>query len=367
MSSFQLNIFKAINKKNDRKNITVSPISIYHILSLTTNGAVNETLKEMLNTLCHKNLKELNKDNKSIATLIEKFKSVEYANAVFTKVKPLELFTEMIKEYKAKMDILNDADKINKWCSEATHGKIQKIIESLSPDDVMILINIIFFKGVWLKRFDEKNTDKGIFMNYNEEKVGIDFMKTLDKFDYFSDYNIQAISIKYKHDNMVATIILPNRENNINNYIDNFTLKTYKDIIKKMKNKKVNIYLPNFEIKYEEELSKSFISLGMVQAFSENADFSSMIKSEDVKIGRIIHKTYIKIDEEGTEASAATAVVMVKKSVSLFETRIPIMKVNSPFLFIIRNENLPCGNDIIFISKIEMIDKKYDEAMINDY
>jgi len=358
MSSFQLNIFKEINKDNNRKNITVSPISIYHILSLATNGAANETLKEMLEALCYKNLENLNKDNKSIASLIENSESVEIANIVFTKNKPLKSFTEVIKEYKAKICSLKDVDKINKWCSKTTHGKIEKVIEHLDPFDIMVLINVIYFKGVWLKRFNKINTYGKIFYNYNIEPLFLNFMNTLDIFDYFENHNIQAITMKYKHDNMVATIILPDTKYNINDYIDKFTLATYKNIIKKMKNQKVEIYLPKFEIKYEEELSESFISLGMVQAFSSKADFTSMIKdANDVRINKIIHKTYIKIDEEGTEASAVTA-VSVKKSLSFFTPkipRIPIMNVNRPFLFIIRNERLPCGNDIIFISKIEML------------
>jgi len=372
MSDFQLKIFKAIIKENIGKNVVVSPISIYHILSLTTNGAAKKTLEEMLKTLCHKDLDELNKNNSSIASAIEKFKSVEFANAVYTKVQPTESFTKMIKQYNAKIDVLKEVEVINKWCSDATHEKIPIIIDALKPNDVMVLINALYFKGVWKKSFDKNNTYENIFMNFNKEKVSVDFMDIEDKFDFYEDSNVQAISLRYKDDNMVATIILPKTEvddfndsvatdtnnksvnDDINNYIDSLTLDTYNNIISKMRSSKVKLTLPKFEINYEDELSKSFMSLGMVEAFTDNADFSSMIKDIHVQIARIIHKTYIKIDEEGTEASAATAVVMTKRSID-FST--PSMMVNHPFLFIIRNEKLPHGNDIIFASKIEMIKK----------
>ena len=129
MNSFQFNIFKEINRTNKGKNIMVSPLSIYHILSLTANGAENNTLKEMLKTLVHNGKEEMNKNNKLLSSTIEKFNSVELANAVFTKFKPENSFTDIIKEYKAKIDLLKDAAQVNKWCNDATHGKISKILD----------------------------------------------------------------------------------------------------------------------------------------------------------------------------------------------------------------------------------------------
>jgi serpin B len=145
--NFQLKIFKEINKSNIGKNIMVSPLSIYHILSLTTNGAKNKTLEEMLQALCEKNITELNQNNKLISSLIMKLKSIELANAVFTRFNPLENFVEIIKEYKAKIDNLKDAAQVNKWCSDATHNKIPKIIDNITGADKMVLINALYFKG----------------------------------------------------------------------------------------------------------------------------------------------------------------------------------------------------------------------------
>ena len=104
----------------------ISPISIYHIISLTANGAANKTLTEMLHALSEKSLIELNKKNSIISSLFSKFESVELANAVFTRFNPLDDFQKMIKEYKAKLDYLKDANQANKWCSDATHKKIPK-------------------------------------------------------------------------------------------------------------------------------------------------------------------------------------------------------------------------------------------------
>ena len=107
--------------------------------------------------------------------------------------------------------------------------------------------------------------------------------------------------------------------------------------------------MPKFEIKYEGELKEILISMGMKEAFG-SADFSVMKKEKDIHISKVIHKTFIKVDEEGTVAAAVTAVVMTRMMV-----RVNRMIVNHPFLFIIRSDNLPLGHDILFFSKVEAL------------
>ena len=353
MNSFQLKIFQEINKINKGKNIMVSPFSIYHIVSLTANGAANKTLEQMLSALCHKDKNEMNQDNKLISSAIMSFKSAEIANAVFTKFKPVDSFMEMVKVYKAKVDLLKDAAQVNTWCKNATHEKIPEIIDSLSDDDVMVLINAIYFKGIWQKSFDINKTFESDFMNFNKEPKLVKFMNITESFGYFEDEELQAISLNYTSDNMRAFIILPKKETDINIYIQSLTLEKYYEILKKLENKKVIFSLPKFEINFGEELKPCFISLGMVDAFTNAADFSAMKADNSIKIGRIIHKTFINVDEKGTEAAAATAVVMRKKCMR--PNNDPVMNVNHPFLFIIRADDLPSGHDILFASKIEAL------------
>lgn len=111
---FQLKIFQEINKSNIGKNIMVSPLSIYHILSLTANGAANKTLKEMLQALSEKSLSELNINNKMISTSISKLKTIELANAIFARFKPISNFLKIISDYKAKISVLKDANQVKK-------------------------------------------------------------------------------------------------------------------------------------------------------------------------------------------------------------------------------------------------------------
>ena len=347
---FQLKIFQEINKSNIGKNLMISPLSIYHILSLTTNGAQNQTLEEMVKTLGHENKDEMNNENKLVSSSVGKLQSIEMANAVFTKFKPEDQFTSMIKVYKSTIDILKDVEQVNKWCSEATHNKIQNILDKLTPNDLMVLINAIYFKGIWKKTFDKNKTYQNNFNNFNKTPIMKDFMNITDNFDYFENENIKSISLNYTKDNLKALIILP-RNDDINTYINNFSSENYIDIIKNLNNQKVNLSLPKFEINFSARLEQNFINLGMVLPFSDSADFSGMTREHKLKIGRIIHKTFIKVDEEGTEAAAATVVVMTKRCF------IPTlaMNVDHPFLFIIRSDDLPPEHDILFASKIESL------------
>ena len=166
---FQLKIFQEINRSNFGKNIMISPMSIYHILSLTANGAANKTLTEMFQALSENKLIDLNQKNNIISKLFTNFKSIELANAVFTRFKPLDELNKMIIEYKAKLDILKDANQINKWCSDATHQKITKIIDDITNDDKMVLINAIYFKGIWHQPFDKNCTELGNFFGPNNQ------------------------------------------------------------------------------------------------------------------------------------------------------------------------------------------------------
>ena len=167
-------------------------------------------------------------------------------------------------------------------------------------------------------------------------------MNSKNEYAYFENKVIQAISLDYQEDNMEALIILPKKEYDINKYIQNFNQEKYDNIINGFTNQKVELYCPKFEIKFKKEIEKVFQELGIKLAFNINtADFSSIIEKEKMKlcIQKIIHSSYIKIDEKGTKAAAITAVVMFRGNRNSKSERSIIMDVNHPFLFIVRNKN----------------------------
>ena len=305
----------------------------------------------MLKLLCHKSQLDLNEKNEIISSIISELETIKMANAIFTKFEPEQTFLKSVMKYKSTIDKLKSVEQVNSWCSKATNNIINHIIDDISGS--MILINAIYFKGNWSIQFNKNLTKKLPFYNFKNEEKLIDFMKVTNKFDYFEDENIQAIQLNYNKDDLKALIILPKKEKDINNYIENFNTEKYDSIIKALKTEEVNLSSPRFEIHNEEELTDSLIKMGMKEAFG-NADFSVMKKEKNINISKIIHKTYIKVDEEGTVATAVTAVGYIFTG-NLFDDDEKFMIVNHPFIFIIRCNYLPDGHDILFFTKIDSL------------
>ena len=356
--TFQTNIFSQINNDKSGKNVIISPLSIYQVLSLLSNGAKESTLSEMLSVLGSSSLDELNDINYKILSKISSFSTIDIANAVMTRFKPLENFCSVADKYLAPMESLESVEQINEWCKEKTHGKIEKIIEQLSPETIMILLNAVYFKGEWINQFDKYFTKKLPFYNLSKNEIKVDTMLQIDHFRYFSNKEIQAIELPFQKDFMSAIIILPSEKIEINSFIkNNLAKKNYlTDIINKLDYAKVHLELPKFEVTFEETLNEVIKKLGMKKIFNSlEADLSGLYNRKGLFVSQVIHKTYLKVNEEGTEAAAVTLVEVDEASMAGEEEIIHEMKVNRPFLFLLKNWELPEGYDMVFMAKIEEI------------
>ena len=357
-TSFQLSLFNHLNSKYQEKNLIISPLSIYQAISLVTNGAVGQTQKELLTFLDNKEMEEINSINLRILNKIQHNSALEIANAIMSKLSPLYDFTQIAKKnFNSEILPLKSAKQINKWCDKKTHGKINHIIDELDPLTYMIILNAVYFKGEWVYHFNKDLTKKETFYNQNKFESKVDMMEITKHFKYFSDSNLQSIELPFIKETITALIILPNKNIGINEFIellskDNEYLYTIAD---NMKTSKVNLRLPKFELTYNKSLKDVLKSMGINLPFDVNADFSNIRRQNDIFINDIIHKTYLKVNEDGTEAAAVTMVEMMFNSFMPREEKIIDMEVNRPFLFILRNDRLPKNYDIIFISKIEEI------------
>ena len=356
--SFQISLFNEMNKGKKGQNLIISPLSIFQILSLTANGAKEQTQLEMVQTLDGEDIEYLNSINYDILEISQKFKTVEIANAVMSKFVPIKEFLDVSEKYCAPFQILKSAQQVNGWCSEKTHGKIPKILDELNSNIEMILLNAVYFKGEWKNKFSEKATQKKDFYNKGIEIKEIDTMIKLTQFSYYEDNKVQVIELPYKEDNMTALVVLPRKDIDINRYVTSLDSNQdgLNELIKQLRMAKVNLELPKFELEFSTSLKDILIDMGMENAFSNNADFSGLREEGNLKIDDVLHKTYLKVDEEGTEAAAVTGITVVTTSARPDKEIIYQMKVNRPFLFFLRNKNLPVDNDLLFMSKIEIIE-----------
>ena len=300
-----------MNKEKKGENLIISPLSIFQALSLATNGAKEQTQLEMLDVLQVDNIDELNKINYKILSIFEKFSTIDIANAVMTKFTPLDDFVNIATKYSSPIEPLISADQVNEWCSNKNHGKIDKIIEQLNPMTLMIILNAVYFKGEWTSKFHSYATKKLPFYNLGKEEVNVDTMAQISHFSYYEDKKVQAIELRFMKDAMTALIILPAEGNDINKYIDTLSLSNeeYQKIVNGLQRAKVHLQLPKFELYFKENLNEVLADLGMIKAFEEfGADFTGLRKEGELFINQVIHKTYLKVFEDGCEAAAVTAI-----------------------------------------------------------
>ena len=349
--AFQTSVFRETNNDFPGKNVCISPLSMFQVLGLTTNGAKGTTQDEMVSALEATSLENLNNINLNILQSIRQFETVEIANGVMTKFNPTLMFLKICIKYEASIFPLVSVEQVNEWCSEKTHGKITKILDELNPDTVMLLINAVYFKADWQHPFNPSFTYTGKFTGPTETK-DVRFMTQTKNFNYYEDNNVQVVELPYKNDSTSAIVILPKDKIDVDTYLKSLDDNELNTILAGFTSKRVSLSLPKFEIEFETKLRDILIRLGMAQAFDVTADFSGIKCSGGIKVNDVIHKTYLKVDEKGTEAAAVTAVDMIATT-ALVE--IITMNVNRPFIFLLRSTKLPKNNDLLFLTKVANI------------
>lgn len=341
-------------------NTFFSPFSISTALSMAYLGARKQTAQQMSEVLAFAELKT------GIHDLYEKYLSVileennnftlHVANRLFPnqKMKIEDDFVNLcVKHYKADVLALDftqaaqSAKTINDWVREKTQDKIKDLVSPgvLSSNVFMVLVNAIYFKGNWASQFDKKHTNKVRFhINFSEE-VAVDMMYQKRKFPYayHPDYLCSVLEMPYKGESLSMVFVLPDTVDGLSNIENKMTPDLLKKFLHSLKNNSdVAVYIPKFKVEAKFELAPALSKLGMPDAFKQNADFSGMDKMNEVSISNVIHQAFVEVNEEGTEAAAATAVVMMKRSAA----RNPVFRADKPFLFFIMDRR----TDIILFS-----------------
>lgn len=364
-NQFTFELFSDLNTAKD--NIFLSPFSVSSALAMTYEGARNKTRTEMADVLhfpedakiVNGNFKNLISDTQKSTN--PKFYLLNIANSIWTQndYKFLHSFFTSIQEYyDAKIETVNfktneDREfarkKINNWIAEKTNDKIKNLLDktSLDRDTKMVLVNAVYFLAKWDKLFNKKLTKSDTFFGL-QKNTNKDFMHTKKRMKYSENKGIRMAEIPYKNNRASMVIIMPDTSLNYNDFVKNLSFNSYKKLYKKGKYLNVNLTLPKFKIEYKNDLARTLYNAGMHRAFTNRADFSGMTCKKELRIDKVIHQTYINIDESGTEASAATAVVM-KRITSVNPRDIVDFEVDHPFVFLIKDN---ITGSILFIGQL---------------
>jgi len=321
-NSFGLKLFKNINAETPDSNVFISPLSISMALGMTYNGAAGSTEEAMRTTLEFGNLSrgEINESYKSLIELLMGIDSdVEFniANSIWYRddwTFEQDFFERCDEYFDARVSGLdfsqNNAakDTMNNWVDKNTNGKIEEIVDYVDPmNDVMFLINAIYFNGNWTYQFDEEDTKDDVFHLSGGSTKECKMMEIRSYFKYFEDSLLQAIDIPYGNGNYSMTVILPRESEDIDLVVAELTQEKWSDWMDRLSPDTVTLFFPKLKLEYEikDMLEEALATLGMGVAFDDKeADFTGMYGLGGIFIDRIIHKTFLEVDEEGTEAAA---------------------------------------------------------------
>ena len=358
-NSFGLKVFREINNDEKDNNVFISPLSISMALGMTLNGANGETKQAMQNTLELAGLAD-QQINESYQSLIEllvgldpkvKFKianSIWYRNGYTFEPAFLDVNKNYFNAEVAGLDFGNPQSKniINSWVENNTNGKIKQIVDNIDPLTVMFLINAIYFKGTWTYEFDKNKTRDDFFNLPDGSQVQCKMMAQAGDFSYLANDDFQAVDLPYGDELFSMTVILPRQGKDLDALVETLTAENWNTWFSNFSKLEGELYFPRFKLEYEINLNDVFKLLGMEIAFNPSlADFTRMYKNGGIYIDKVKHKSFVEVNEEGTEAAAATVVEMKLTSVGSGFT----LRIDRPFVFAIRENH---SGTILFIGKI---------------
>jgi serpin B len=238
---------------------------------------------------------------------------------------------------------------INTWVEERTENKIKDLIAEGVLDDStrLVLVNAIYFKGNWADRFDPGLTNQAAFLTPTGGQVQVPMMTLKHTFKYAEDDVLQALELPYAGGDLSMLVLLPRDVNGLVRLEESLVVKNLDKWKKNLQETEVEVSLPRFELTFPFRLDDTLKSMGMENAFSTKADFSGMDGTQELYLGAVLHKAFVAVNEQGTEAAAATAVAMQTKALAFSPI---IFRADHPFVFFIHENGT---GSILFIGRVE--------------
>lgn len=352
---FYTKLFKACVKERKNESVFISPLSVQLALAMTGNGADGETKKQMEKLLGGAiPLDELNEYLYSYVNSLgtaDEYKVI-IANSIWLRDDENRLQAEKdflqkccdyysAEVFKAPFDSKTVKD-MNSWVSDKTDGMIKEIIDKISSESIMFLLNGVMFDAVWDEPYMDGAVSSGTFTSVSGEQRIVNMMPSGENI-YLEDDNAKGFMKDYKDGKYAFAALLPNEKVNINDYVESLTGERISAILGNAKNEMVSVKIPQFTCEFDMSLKDVLSDMGIGIAFDETkADFSKMAKSSEgnIFIGDVFHKTFITVDEQGTKAGAVTR-VEVKDTAAA--TQVKEVFLDRPFVYMIidKTNNLP--------------------------
>lgn len=361
-NEFGLDLFREIVAEEPAdKNLFISPTSISLALAMTWNGANNATEEAMKDVLHLSNLdsNEVNavyRDLMKGLTTVDDKVTLSIANSIWYR-QGFDVEDDFIainrNYYNAKVEGLDFGDPtskniINDWVEDQTNGKITDLVREISNSSVMFLINAIYFNGKWKVNFNPKETYVAPFNLTSGNIDSIAMMYRFDTLNYFENDLFQSVELDYGIGNYSMVVLLPKGDKTTKDITDQLKPGNWDNWIKSHQPAELKLSLPQIKFNYDLQLCDALSKMGMEIAFTDNADFTGIKRDGGLKINSVRHKSFIEVNEDGTEAAAATIVEMAETT-SIDQPVIKSMCVNRPFLFAIREKSTGA---IVFMGRV---------------
>ncbi|OWV35269.1 proteinase inhibitor [Bacillus spizizenii] len=340
---FGTELFQNMSDKDGlTDNLLISPYSLQQMLIMTVNGAEGDTLKEIKAALYLSGLRD-SMINESSLALMKRFESLSEgdlltANAVWTRLEAKPGFKQTIKQFFSgsvfKMDanIQTAKNLINQWTAHQTKGHIDDIADRLSPEAVSLLVNTVYFQEKWALPFDQHVTAEEHFFLPDGSAKKLLMMKQTARLAYLENELFQAVKLPYEDQQLSFTLFLPKKKPA--SFMSLFTNQNIKAWDSAFQCKTVKLSMPRFTLKGQYNVKRALYDMGMKPFFSD-ADFSRMFtEGRGVSIDDVNHHTFIKVDESGTEAAAASSAEIVESALAPETT----LTADRPFFFVITDE-----------------------------
>jgi serpin B len=350
-NEFGFNLFNQLRRQEADKNVFLSPLSVATALEMTYNGAAGETERAMARTLKLDGI-SLAEINQASAELMKSLSLADpkielaVANSLWARqgVRFKEDFLARNRQFfgaeVASLDFASPqaVAKINGWVSANTKGKIAKIIDRIDAQQVMFLINAVYFKGLWQRKFDKTLTKTEPFHLLGGGQKPMPMMSQSGSYRYLRGEKFQALSLPYGKGGVSLYLFLPDRGLSLNDFLKSLSYQKWEQWMGSFRNTPGDVKIPRFKLDYERQLNDPLKALGMEVAFTAGrADFSGMRAERDLFISEVKHKAIVEVNEEGTEAAAATSVGISVTSVRPTPQRFTFI-ADRPFLMAICDE-----------------------------